>query len=77
MAVEVELTVLHWVLGARVDGGLDSRLRGNDRSQGLRRFKRDCLDRKGRIPIQVVWPIRRVRLGIFALTRTLSFEEMG
>ncbi len=38
----VKLTVLPGVLGATVDGGLDSRLRGNDRSQGLRRSKRDC-----------------------------------
>ncbi len=36
------MTVLPWYLGARVDGGLDSRLRGNDVSQGLRRLKRGC-----------------------------------
>ncbi len=42
IGMPVKLAVLPGVLGATVDGGLDSRLRGNDRSQGLRRSKRDC-----------------------------------
>ena len=45
LAVKIDSACLgsgDWVLGATVDGGLDSRLRGNDRSQGLRRLKRDC-----------------------------------
>ena len=32
LGAAVKFTVLVWVLGATVDGGLDSRLRGNDRS---------------------------------------------
>ncbi len=44
----MKLTVLPWVLGATVDGGLDSRLRGNDGSQGLQRLKRDCPVPEGR-----------------------------
>ncbi len=44
----MKLTVLPWVLGATVDGGLDSRLRGNDGSQVLQRLKRDCPVPEGR-----------------------------
>ena len=41
----MDVGVLPWVLSARIDGGLDSRLRGNDGSWGLRRLRRDCPER--------------------------------